>query len=141
MNCPVCLSPSTSPALTGSDVLFETTTREFKLSSCGGCGCLFLDPLPPRDEIAGYYPPQYWWNASRPSLLKKLESLYRRLALHDHISFITAAAARFGSRRVRLLDVGCGSGTLIGLLKQRIEVLGVDTSREASQVAAAESGA
>ncbi len=140
MKCPVCLNPSTAPALTGTDVLFETTSREFRLSACAACNCLFLNPLPASDEIAGYYPAQYWWNASRPTLLKRLERIYRRFALRDHLAFIGAAASRFPGR-VKLLDVGCGSGTLIGLLKSRgFEVLGVDTSEEASRAADRESG-
>src|SRR5438034_8117994 len=48
--------------------------------------------------------------------LKKLESVYRKLALRDHVAFITKAA---GNRSVDVLDVGCGSGTLLGLLKHR----------------------
>ena len=56
MRCPVCLSPSTAPALTGTDILFETTSRVFKLDSCAACHCLFLNPAPDTDEIAGYYP-------------------------------------------------------------------------------------
>jgi len=40
-----------------------------------------------------------------------------------------------------LLDVGCGSGTLLALLKQRgFDVTGVDTSEEASRIAATENG-
>jgi SAM-dependent methyltransferase len=140
MNCPVCLNPSTTPALAGSDVLFETSTREFKLNACPVCDCLFLNPLPDDNEIAGFYPSQYWWNASKPTLLKRAESIYRRIALHGHIAFITAAASQLKRNlAVRLLDVGCGSATLLGLMKKRgFDVLGVDTSEEASQVAAKE---
>jgi len=136
MRCPVCLSPSTAPALTGTDILFETTSRVFKLDSCAACHCLFLNPAPGTDEIAGYYPENYWWNTSRPSLLKVFERIYRRLALHDHIAFITASASRMGNGQIRILDVGCGSATLLGILKTRgFDVVGVDTSSEASRVA------
>lgn len=140
MNCPICLNPATARAFTGSDNLFETTTRKFDLSVCSKCDCLFLNPQPGPEEISAFYPTQYWWNASRPSLLKRLESIYRRVALRDHIAFITKASHRH-KRPVRLLDVGCGNGTLIGLLKRRgFQVLGVDTSEEASAVAKLESG-
>jgi len=72
--------------------------------------------MPDSREIERFYPADYWWNARRSGGLKKLESVYRKLALHDHIAFITKAA---GVRGVDVLDVGCGSGTLLGLLKQR----------------------
>lgn len=139
MNCPVCLNPRTAPALTGSDLLFETTQKTFTLDSCPACRCLFLNPMPGDDEIAGFYPPQYWWNGGRRGALKKLESIYRKIALRDHVSFIARAAkSRPG---LDLLDVGCGSGTLLGLLKQRgFHAMGVDFSEEAAKVAQAVNG-
>ncbi len=141
MNCPVCLSSSTAPAFSGSDILFQATTRQFHFLVCHACDCLFMNPLPSAGEIAGFYPDQYWWSGSRSTLLKRLESIYRRIALRSHVSFIRTAAKRIPSgSALRLLDVGCGSGTLIGLLKRRgFEVLGVDTSEEAAKVARIES--
>jgi 2-polyprenyl-3-methyl-5-hydroxy-6-metoxy-1,4-benzoquinol methylase len=140
--CPVCLNSTTAPALTGNDLLFESTQKTFTLHLCASCRCLFLNPMPGEDEIAGFYPTQYWWNSSKAQaggVLKKLESIYRRLALRDHVSFIRRAA---GNRDgLDLLDVGCGSATLLGLLKYRgFRPLGVDFSAEAARVAKAENG-
>jgi 2-polyprenyl-3-methyl-5-hydroxy-6-metoxy-1,4-benzoquinol methylase len=122
--------------MTGSDVLFEATTKTFSLSGCSVCGCLFIDPLPGDAEIGSFYPTQYWWKASS-GILKSLEGAYRKMALRDHVSFISSAA--HGSAP-QLLDVGCGSGTLLGLLKQRgFQVRGFDSSAEAAQIAKSES--
>ncbi len=141
MSCPVCLNTVTAPALTGTDLLFETTSKTFTLNSCAACGCLFLNPMPRRDEIAGFYPSQYWWNAGTPGLLKTLESVYRRIALHDHLSFITRAVGNGRPEAKHVLDVGCGSGTLLGLLKRRgFQTTGVDFSAEAAKLAAEENG-
>jgi ubiquinone biosynthesis O-methyltransferase len=98
---------------------------------------LFLNPMPAASEIANFYPQQYWWNAAQSGSLKKLESLYRRIALRDHIMFIAKSA---GNRRgLQLLDVGCGSGTLLSLLKRRgFRVRGVDFSSEAAAIAKSE---
>ena len=138
MSCPVCLNPVTAPALVGTDFLFESTSKTFTLYSCEACRCLFLYPMPDSREIERFYPADYWWNARRSGGLKKLESVYRKLALHDHIAFITKAA---GVRGVDVLDVGCGSGTLLGLLKQRgFRVNGLDFSPEAAAIAKAENG-
>jgi 2-polyprenyl-3-methyl-5-hydroxy-6-metoxy-1,4-benzoquinol methylase len=138
MSCPVCLNPVTAPALVGTDFLFESTSKTFTLYSCEACRCLFLHPMPDTREIERFYPADYWWNARRSGGLKKLESVYRKLALHDHIAFITKAA---GDRGVEVLDVGCGSGTLLGLLKQRgFRVNGLDFSAEAAAIAKAENG-
>src|SRR5437867_2607617 len=128
MNCPVCLHPVTEPDLTGADILFETTPRPFQLSACPACHCLFLDPFPGKEEIASFYPAEYWWKSSSGTL-KILESVYRSIALIDHVRFVAAAAGRAqsGSGPIRILDVGCGSGMLLGLLKQRgLDVLGLD---------------
>jgi 2-polyprenyl-3-methyl-5-hydroxy-6-metoxy-1,4-benzoquinol methylase len=139
MSCPVCQNPVTSPALTGSDLLFETTSKRFTLDSCGSCNCLFLNPMPGSDEIAGFYPPQYWWDSSGRGPLKKLESVYRKLALYDHVSFIRRAAGK--QSPVDLLDVGCGTGTLLGLLQEHgFRTAGVDLSEDAARLAEARSG-
>ena len=137
MSCPVCLNQATSHALSGGDFLFGVSSHTFQLSACAACGCLFIDPPPTKDEIAGFYPPEYWWNASS-GILKRLEKLYRRIALRDHVGFINAAIkrAREGAGPARLLDVGCGSGTILGLLKQQgVDVMGVDFSSEAERIA------
>src|ERR1700746_530865 len=105
MSCPVCLNPATVPALSGTDFLFETTARTFTLHSCSSCRCLFLDPMPDSREIARFYPAEYWWRVARPGALRKLELVYRRIALWDHVSFITRAARN--RRGVSVLDVGC----------------------------------
>ena len=139
MSCPVCLNPATGPAFTGTDLLFESTSRKFTLHSCSSCRTLFLDPMPDNDEIAGFYPSDYWWNASSSGALKRLESIYRKIALRDHVSFITKAT---GYRAIPdILDIGCGTGTLLGLLKRRgFRVRGVDFSSEAAKIAEAENG-
>ena len=102
-------------AFSATDVLLKTTSRLFHLSRCGACRTLFLDPPPSAAEIPTFYPDRYWWTAS-PNALTRLETVYRRLALRDHISFIERAASRVHAKTssVRLLDVGCGPGTLIG---------------------------
>ena len=139
MMCPVCLNPASAPALKGTDFLFETTSKTFTLDSCTACRSLFLNPMPGSAEIEVFYPAQYWWNQNRPGLLKRAESVYRRMALRGHLSFVTKAAGK--GRSLTLLDVGCGSGTLLGLLKQRgFRVTGVDLSEEAARVAQEENG-
>ena len=138
MSCPVCLNPVTAPALVGTDFLFESTSKTFTLYSCDACHCLFLHPMPDSSEIERFYPADYWWNARRSGGLNKLESVYRKLALRDHIAFISKAA---GDRGVDVLDVGCGSGTLLGLLKHRgFRVTGLDFSAEAAEIAKTENG-
>ena len=142
MTCPVCSNAGTTPAYTRTDVRLQTTPRAFTLSRCTACGSLFLDPAPTGADIPGFYPPRYWWAPSSRALAR-LENTYRRLALRDHVVFVEQAIAhaRVNESRVRLLDVGCGPGTLIGILKAKgHDVLGLDLSAEAAAVAAREHG-
>lgn len=143
MNCPVCLSSGTArQPFAGRDFLFETTNRTFGFSACGSCRSLFIDPVPGDEELANFYPSRYWWSAS-PDRLNKLEGIYRRIALHDHVAFIAKASQKAAGGRgpVRLLDVGCGGATLLGVLrKQGFEVLGFDSSLEAAAIANSDHG-
>jgi 2-polyprenyl-3-methyl-5-hydroxy-6-metoxy-1,4-benzoquinol methylase len=153
MKCPVCLNLRAEPALTGTDSSFDTTNEIFNFSSCSRCRCLFMTPLRGSDDIAEFYPPEYWWR-SRPNLLNRLEAIYRRFVLRDHVRFVISAAKRISnnsspgslsrssvSHPLELLDIGCGSGTLLALLKKRgFQVLGVDGSQEAAHIATMENG-
>src|SRR3989442_4820889 len=115
MSCPVCLSPVTVPALSGTDFLFETTARTFTLHSCSSCRCLFLDPMPDSREIAGFYPAEYWWKAARPGPLKGLESINGRIVFWIMVALIIEPA---GNRTgLGIFDFGAATGTLLGLLK------------------------
>lgn len=127
--------------LGATDRFFETTERKFVLSGCEQCRCLFMDPLPVPERLAGFYPQQYWWNSST-GILNALENAYRRIILRDHLTSVTAAAARLTQvSPVRLLDIGCGSGTLLALLKRRgFQASGFDFSGEAAGVAKANHG-
>lgn len=143
MNCPVCLASETAFFSRVNDVLFETTDEDFTLHSCCDCRCLFLDPMPRMDRISGFYPEQYWWDDEwRSGLLSKLERFYRRLVLTDHVRFITQVAQATPSKsEARILDVGCGPGTLLSLLKRMgFQVAGVDLSARAAEIALREHG-
>jgi SAM-dependent methyltransferase len=142
MRCPVCSNVGTTPAFSSTDFLLRTTSRVFQLSRCTACRSLFLDPAPNEAEIPGFYPPRYWW-APGSRALTRLETTYRRLALRDHVVFVEQAAAHAsaGPSPVLLLDVGCGPGTLIGILQSKgLDVLGLDLSPEAAAIAARENG-
>jgi SAM-dependent methyltransferase len=125
------------------DRFFKTTKLRFNLAACRGCDCLFIDPLPDTKDLAMFYP-RHYWSGEAPGFLKSCERTYRRLILRGHMSSINRAASGVvakDNRPVRLLDVGCGSGLLIGLLKQQgFDVVGFDSSESAVGVAESETG-
>jgi len=101
---------------------------------CGGCGLMRLDPLPSPAELRRYYPENYWF-APDTSAASRLEEAYRRLVLRDHVRFVTQALSNAAASG-QLLDIGCGGGLFLGLMRQRgFRVAGLDFSADAAAIA------
>ncbi len=94
---------------------------------------LRLEPRPSPAELRSYYPQDYWFDPDRTTA-GRLEELYRRTVLRDHINFVSRALQGAGAGRV--VDFGCGGGLFLGMMRERgASVLGMDFSTEALQVA------
>jgi len=132
--CLVCGSEASTPVLQGSDRLYHTTTRQFDVVRCGACGMLRLDPQPSAEELRRYYPDNYWF-APDESAAGRMEEAWRRLVLRDHVRFVARALRDCGAQGP-LLDVGCGGGLFLGMMRERgFRVVGLDFSREAAAMA------
>jgi len=132
--CLVCGSRDAARLFAASDRLYQTTSREFAVVRCGGCGLVRLDPQPSPAELRGYYPDNYWFAPDR-SAASRLEEAYRRLVLRDHVRFVTQALAGVPAPGP-LLDIGCGGGLFLGLMRRRgFRVAGLDFSAEAAAIA------
>jgi SAM-dependent methyltransferase len=132
--CLLCGSPQFARLFRASDRLYHTTTREFDVVRCVKCGLVRLDPHPDPEELRRYYPDHYWF-APDESAASHMEESYRRLVLRDHVNFV-ARALRESGVAGPLLDVGCGGGLFLGMMRERgFSVLGLDFSREAAGIA------
>ena len=101
---------------------------------CEECGLLRLDPTPPAEELRRYYPDNYWFTPDQ-SAAGRMEEAYRRLVLRDHVRFVAQALAD-STATGPLLDVGCGGGLFLGMMRRRgLRVVGLDFSREAAGIA------
>ncbi len=128
--CPRCDSQTYATLFRATDRLFETTQRLFNVVECSQCGLIRLDPPPAPDELAGFYPQTYWWQADQ-SANSRLAELYRQFVLSDHVRFALGAISDSGPA----LDIGCGGGSFLHALGARgISGAGADTSRKAAQV-------
>ncbi len=116
------------------DRLYRTTPRLFRIVECRDCRLLRLDPRPSPEELARFYPEDYWF-APDDTAAGRLEEAYRRLVISDHVSFVARAVERSGQSGP-VLDVGCGGGLLLAMLKaDGVRVLGLDNSPRAAAIA------
>ena len=97
-----------------------------RVVTCAECGVGILHPQPSAEEIGSFYPQTYYGNTGT-----KFEPLVEAM-----VRLLAARQARFLSRGLRpgarVLDVGCGRGTLLRALADRgLETHGVDRSEMA----------
>ena len=87
---------------------------------------------PPPTDLTRYYPETYWFSPAE-NAASRAEEYYRRFVLRDHLSFIVPALREASGM---LLDVGCGGGLLLNLLRQKgFRGIGCDFSKNAAAVA------
>jgi SAM-dependent methyltransferase len=138
--CLLCGSESTAALFQATDRLHRTTARSFTILRCGQCGLIRLDPQPDPAESRRYHPENYWFAPDR-STAGRLEEAYRRLVLRDHVSFVKRALGDSGLRGP-LLDVGCGGGLFLGMMRKLgFRVVGLDNSPAAAAIAWRRQGA
>ncbi|HVT94272.1 MAG TPA: class I SAM-dependent methyltransferase [Bryobacteraceae bacterium] len=119
-----------------TDKLYHTTAREFQVVECSECGLMRLDPAPPPEELATFYPSGYWYVPGSDSV-GRLEEAYRAFVLGDHVRFVQRALKSSGVNGP-VLDVGCGGGLFLRQLSQATrgrKVFGLDLQWKASRVA------
>jgi SAM-dependent methyltransferase len=137
--CPACGGHDVRALLTSTDWLYGTTTDPFDVVECLTCRLMRLNPIPPPEELARYYPPNYWYTEDGGTA-SRLEQAYRRFVLGDHLRFVERAL-RGSSADGAVLDVGCGGGLFLQMLEERHAggmsrpVIGLDFSLDAARTA------
>jgi SAM-dependent methyltransferase/ribosomal protein S27E len=138
VRCPICGAPMRDSGLRGRDRLI-TGDGPFTVVECPDCQYGLTLPQLSADELALYYPPEYfdfWGYSGRPgeNVLQRLLARFRSWSAtrsYDRRPYVLDAVPPG-----RMLDVGCGSGDLLEhFAKQGWEPYGIDPS--ASAVAAA----
>ena len=132
-SCPACGSRQFRTLLRGTDRLYHTTQKTFFVVECQGCQLLRMYPWPVLDELRTYYPDQYWFSAGE-STAGRMEEIYRRFVLRDHVGFVMKAIEAAGPGPV--LDAGAGGGLFPKMLRERgVKAYGLDISPEAARIA------
>lgn len=122
-----------------TDRLYHTTDKSFLVVECKSCRLIRLEPRPSDKELAAYYPSEYWYEPAADAA-SRIEEAYRRFVLRDHLNFVVRALEDSGERGL-VLDVGCGGGLFLQMLRERgFPVLGLETSHSAAQCAWKQNG-
>lgn len=132
--CLLCGSREAELHLKSPDRIFGIVPGVYSLVECKGCGLVRLSPRPTPEQVAGFYAKDYWF-AGGP-----LQEAYRRVVLLDHVHFAVSAARHTNGDGI-ILDVGCGGGLFLRMMKERgFDGFGLDFSAEASRVAWQQNG-
>ncbi|MCW5980001.1 MAG: class I SAM-dependent methyltransferase [Bryobacteraceae bacterium] len=130
-SCPACGNAGVRVLYRAGDRLYRTTSDTFEIVECQSCRLVRLSPRPTPAELCRYYPKEYWYVPAEDAA-SRLTEAYRRFVLRDHVRFVEKAIAHAPANGL-VVDVGCGGGLFLRLLKDRgYKVVGIDFSLAAA---------
>lgn len=130
VSCCVCGCRDAAPIGVGEDFEYRTSRDSFLAVRCNRCGLVYLDPRPAPSQMSVIYPDSYHAFSFDDSSFGLAFRVRRRLEARRMLR-----AARGLPADARILDVGCGDGFHLDLLRDygragwRLE--GVDTDARA----------
>jgi SAM-dependent methyltransferase len=110
-SCGLCGSHDFVVDATGVDFEYDTAANEFRFVRCTGCDHLYLNPRPSSDDLAVIYPEDYYAYAEDG------EGIVSRLRRRWEGAKVGLYGRLIGSGPRRILDVGCGNGRFLSLLR------------------------
>jgi len=132
--CCICGNLDGTPIGVGEDFEYRTTAHSFLAVRCPHCSVVYLDPRPSLADLGVIYPDQYHafaFDAEQFGLVHRVRSRLEARRLLRAGAGLPAAA--------RILDVGCGDGFHLDLLRQfgppGWQLQGVDTDGRAVEAA------
>lgn len=114
---------------------YTVSKEDYTIWQCGRCTLRFTQDVPSAESIGPYYKSSEYISHSNTSegLINKLYQSVRKYTLSQKAKFIARQTGIIGGK---LLDVGCGTGAFLNVMKKEgWEVLGVEPDEEARELA------
>ena len=134
VECCVCETDAAQPIGVGFDFEYRTSADAFLAMQCDSCGLVYLNPRPNVSEFETIYPPSYHaldFSEKDFGFVHKVRSRLEAKRLLELCAGLPDDA--------RILDVGCGDGFHLNLLKKYGKsswtLEGVDIDRRAAEMA------
>jgi SAM-dependent methyltransferase len=113
VKCCICGTDQGEPVAVGEDFEYRTSPDTFLAMRCRQCGLVYLNPRPAVEELSRIYPPDY----------------HAYDFSEEQFGFVYKVRCKLEARRLlscckglpdnaRIIDVGCGDGFHLGLLRQ-----------------------
>jgi SAM-dependent methyltransferase len=135
VECCICERDAAHPLAVGEDFEYQTSPDTFLAVRCDDCGLVYLSSRPSIDDLSRIYPPSYHAFEFSEEQFGLVYKIRRRLEAHRVLSW-----CRGLSDDARIIDVGCGDGFHLRLLrdfgKPGWQLEGIDSSARAARMAA-----
>lgn len=143
-SCIICGSPKFIPLYETRDRMFDIPGK-FLLKKCSVCSLAFLDPQPPQSKLKKHYPSKAYYaynKRNKKGYFEQLrEYLVSRYYSPNFISRLIATVIKNVPaipsyvKGGKILDVGCGTGdTLVLLKKLGWDTYGIDMDKNALSI-------
>jgi 2-polyprenyl-3-methyl-5-hydroxy-6-metoxy-1,4-benzoquinol methylase len=113
VSCPLCGVEDATSVAEGIDFEYHTAPDTFTMVQCNVCSLIRLNPRPAIEELDRIYPPEYI-----PYAFEKQLSRWTNMGRNFFLRGRVRTVAQLAGENAAILDVGCGNGGLLLLLKQ-----------------------
>ena len=112
-SCCLCETSDAESIAEGEDFEYRTSKDKFSVSQCNSCKLVYLNPRPAESEFESIYPASYHAFEFSEEEFGFVYKVRRKLEANRLLSWCNDLA-----KDARILDVGCGDGFHLGLLRE-----------------------